>query len=174
MATLILISIDRQGGRMRFNLSANTIEEALDMAVPITTNSNSIIEATLLTGKIRLKLPLSIFDDQSFEKPMRQLEREWTRLLEQPIEDSQRPYELQVQLMQETIDLYDHRIAYLESSLCRAEQQVSRLRLAAEASGYFADIFDSYEPLRNLYRRYLANAHTQKEKYVHRLKTSQA
>ncbi|RZK71104.1 MAG: hypothetical protein EOO85_20350 [Pedobacter sp.] len=144
------------------------------MADPLVDNNNGIVEATLLTGAIRIELPLYIFDGQSFEEPIRQLEKEWTRLLEQAIEDRQRPNGLQVQRMWAPIDLYDHRIAYLELSLCRVEQQASRLRLAAEASGYFADIFDLYEHLCNLYRRHLANAHTQKEKYVNKLKTSQA
>ncbi|RZM22548.1 MAG: hypothetical protein EOO88_29070, partial [Pedobacter sp.] len=59
---LALESINEQGKRQQFSLGADTLEAALDMADPLVDNNNGIVEATLLTGAIRIELPLYIFD----------------------------------------------------------------------------------------------------------------
>lgn len=174
MVTLLLDSVNKQGKKQRFALGADTLEAALDMADPIVNKENGIVEATLATGAIRIDLPLYIFDGQSFKNPIRQLKKEWTRILRQPIQNRQQPNKLRAELVQVTIDECEQRIAFLELSLCKFEQHVSCLRLTAETGYNLIDVFNFYERLCNLYRRLLANAHDRKEKHVHRLKTLQA
>lgn len=79
---VILETIDRQAEYRDFFFLPDTIEEAFDTISAISKCCLLIREAHLIEDSKWIKLPVGVFDGQSFSEPIAKLEMEWRRLLE--------------------------------------------------------------------------------------------
>ena len=88
---IILTAIDPQGRTREFFYQPHRIELGFDVVSQLAAQGTTLIDVQLVDQGIYMPLPIEAFDGTPLAAPIEELERDWTRLLEQPPQTIKRP-----------------------------------------------------------------------------------
>lgn len=155
---LSIVTTDSTLQRREFFCQLNTLETGFELLSKLTAQGHALLKAYLIEkGKV-IDLPVEAFDGSPFQKPIQQLENQWTALLETvKTEAAQKPLRSNPIEMQRLI-FYEERIVALEGRLTKLYQFLNRQQFSFTGYHEKNTLFDRYRILLDDYQRQLNKA----------------